>query len=339
MVGGIVKNLARTFIRRGSLFAGMIALLGATPGHSQALKEVTFGIPSASLGTALPRVTKEMGFFARNGIDPKFVFMDTANITTSAVVTGSVQMALAGPLELIAAQAKGLNVIAVATAYSGQANTLVLAKSVADKLGVSPSAPINERLKALDGLVLAGTSATNAASVAFNSAAKAVGANIRFTYMAQSAMPAALDSGAVQGFFASAPFWTFPATKGTGVVWIIGARKEIPSQFTPVNASLLIMMGDFAKSNPELVKGIVAAFAEFGNAVEKRPGDVKAAIVKLFPDVDAKSIDLFFSTESSAWKGKPPTAADMAREIDFLKTSGLPIPQLDKLDPAKMVYP
>ena len=302
--GEPVNGITKAVFNLGCCIVTIGLLVGSAPLRSQQLTEVTIGIPAAGLATSSMRIAKEMGVFAKNGIDPKFVSLDNASLLTQALISGSIQLSAAGPSEVITAQAKNFKVIVIGTTYAGHANTMVLSKAVVDKLGVSLTAPVNERLKALDGLVIAGTSPTQAGALSFKSASNAVGANIRFTYMAQPAMPAALESGAIQGFFSSAPFWTIPVAKGTAVVWISGPRKEIPAAFSPVNASVLETMRDFAESHPDLMKRLAKSLADFAQVVEERPADVKAAIARIFPELEKQTIDLFFENKFVGLQGK-----------------------------------
>jgi ABC-type nitrate/sulfonate/bicarbonate transport system substrate-binding protein len=159
------------------------------------------------------------------------------------------------------------------------------------------------------------------------------------TYIGQPAMPAALDSGAIQGFFASAPFWMQPVAKGTGVAWIVGPSGEIPSEFNPVAANLLLTMREYAQANPDLIKSINSALTDAGAAVSQRPAEAIAVVAKIFPDLDKRVIELFVQAEANAWKVKAPTASDMAREIDFLKMSGMSMPPPETLKPASMIFP
>ena len=82
--------------------------------------------------------------------------------------------------------------------------------------------------------------------------------------MAQPAMPAALESGAVQGFFTSAPFWAKPVLRGLGVVWISGPKGEIPSEFAPVSSADLQVMRDYATANPALIREAAGAIGDAG---------------------------------------------------------------------------
>jgi ABC-type nitrate/sulfonate/bicarbonate transport system substrate-binding protein len=156
--------------------------------------------------------------------------------------------------------------------------------------------------------------------------------------MAQPAMVAALETGAIQGFMAGSPIYARPVINGSGVIWLNGPKGEFPQQFTPANAVTLNTRRDFAEANRDLMQRLIAVFSDLAKATDERPADVKAAITKLFPEIDAKTLDLLYETESRGFKAKPLTAEDMAREIAFVKVSGMDLPNVDTLDPTKMVF-
>jgi ABC-type nitrate/sulfonate/bicarbonate transport system substrate-binding protein len=320
-------------------FVGVGLMAVASAASSQPAQEITIGLSSATLTTAPLRIAKEMGMFAKQGLDPKFVIMESGNASASALISGAIKIALAGPGELVVAQARGQNVVAIANTYRGLGATLVLSKATADKLGVSPSAPAAERLKALEGLLIGSTSATATYTVALRGAAKSVGANVRFAFMGPIAMGPALETGAIEGFFTSAPYWAPPVVKGQGVIWLSGPKGEVPDEFAPANSVSIMVMRDYAEANPGLMKKLKAVIDEFTKTVDERAADVKAVTAKLFPDVDAPTLELLFASESVAWKTRPPSAKDMAREIEFVKSSGAPLPQIDNLSPASLMYP
>ena len=246
-----------------------------------------------------------MGFFAKHGLQMRMPVLESAAVATAALVSGSVRGIQAGPNELVAAQANGQKVVAIQIAYAGFAQTLVLSKAAVAKTKLSQTAPVVERMKALDGLLLASASATSSATVAIKVAAlKMAGVNTRWTYIAQTNMQSALEQGAIDGYIASAPFSTFAIAKGLAVSWVSGPNGDLPVEYTPANAGIIMVMRDFAEANPDIIKRMMAAFADFSAAVEQKPDDVKATLARLFPDFDKPSLDLFFSTESRAWRAR-----------------------------------
>jgi ABC-type nitrate/sulfonate/bicarbonate transport system substrate-binding protein len=322
--------------RRDCIVAAAALAMSTSASARQPVK-LTIALSSHSLVAAAPRVAKAMGLFEKHGLDVQFVTMDSANAATAALVSKSADLALSGPGEVIAIQARGQKVVVIASTYVGLGATLVLAKPAADKTGVQPDADVGARLKALDGLVIGTTNATSSYTVSFSGAAKAVGANPRFTFLSVTTMAAALDSGAIAGFIASAPYWAPPVLKGTGVIWISGPKGELPAADTPAASVSLTALQDYAATHSDVVGDVVAALRDLATAIEQRPQDVKTAVGHLFPDLDARSLDVLFASESVAWKAAAPTAQDMRREIDFLKKMAAPIPGLDTVDPDAMI--
>lgn len=323
----------------GASLVGVSIATTALPGHAQSGKKVVMGLAGQSMIASIPRFAQEMGLFEKRGLDVRFVTLDSASASATALLAGSVEVAFSGPVELITARSRGRDVVSIVNTYGGLGGSLVLSKAVADKLGVAANAPITERMRALKGLTLASPSATSAYTVTYKSAALAAGADVKFTYMAMPAMLAAMQSGAIQGYVSSAPFWVPPVVNGTGVLWVAGPKAELPAELRPRSNSVLLTMRDTAKANPETIRSLQGVFADFVEAIDKRPADVKAAVAKVFPNVDARTLNVLFESESLAWRAKPLTPADIVHEVAYAKLGGISLPQIDSVDPASMLWP
>jgi ABC-type nitrate/sulfonate/bicarbonate transport system substrate-binding protein len=321
---------------RGALALAM-GLTLAGPSMAQDLREITYGLPSKSLVAAAPRIADEMGLFSKHGIKPVFRFIATTAGTTAALLSNSVQFAETGSTEVIAAAARGQQLVIIANHYAGLSGALVLSKQAVKKTGVLADAPIAERLKAVDGLLLASTSAVSTFTISYKTAAEAAGVKPRFTYMAMSAMGAALESGAVDGVIMTAPLWAFPVLKGTGELWVHPAKGELDATFMPATAALTATTKAFAEANSVLAKDVAAVFDDYAVAVATRPDEVKSAIVRLFPEIDAKTVDLVFSLESKAFATRPLTPADITHDSAYMKQSGGNFGAIDSVDPASVL--
>ena len=132
--------------------------------------------------------------------------MEGSSSAMAGLISNSFNLATLGLPELFVAQTRGLDVVAVASTCDGFATSLVLSKALAEELGVSPSAPLEERLKAIDGRLIATPTATAGGTISFQAAMAAAGASERLTYMAQPAMQAALETGGIDGYLSSAPY-------------------------------------------------------------------------------------------------------------------------------------
>jgi ABC-type nitrate/sulfonate/bicarbonate transport system substrate-binding protein len=329
----------KTYRRLGHLAVAFFFLSTGFAGAQQA-RDVTIGLASASFATAALRIANELGFLVKHGINAKFIVTESSVVALTGLISKSYEFGVIGLPELVLAQARGQHVVSIANVYGGFATSMVLSKASAEKVGVSPTAPINQRLKALDGLLIATPSATAGGTVAFKAAALAQGANVRMAYMAQPAMQAAMETGAIDGYLSSAPFWAFPVVKGNGYVWISGPKGDFPSTSTPTVTALLVTNREFAEANSELMSNFKAAVADLGNAIVQRPQDVKQAVAKLYPDLSGPALDLLFEVESVSWNAKQLNGADMKHEIEMVKAIGVQLPALiDSIPPAAMLYP
>jgi ABC-type nitrate/sulfonate/bicarbonate transport system substrate-binding protein len=328
----IIRTIKMLFVLAG-------VLGGANLTQAQETQKIKIGLASASLPASAVRFVKELGLFEKHGIDASVVPMDNASVATSALISGSVDFTVSASNELVFAKARGLNVVAVENLYQNFSGVLVLSKYVADKLNVAPDAPVGERLKALDGLVIATPDAKSSFTFVLRPAAQHFGANVRFTYIAQTAMTAALESGAIQGFVASSPAWGNSVLSGKGVEWINGPKGQFPKEFLPGNTSTLNAMLAYAKQHPDLLKRVHSALEEFKQAVKERPSEVKAAIKKVFPNLDAATLDVIFDAESEGFQTTPITRESMVREMAFVKLNGVDLPNLDQIQPESLIYP
>lgn len=331
-----MKYTRRNLLSAAGMLA--VALLPAAL-SAQGLREVSIGLSSASFVPAPARLADQMGLFTKHGLAPRFVMTDSGSAVTAALLSNSVEAIVGGPGEHVAAAARGQDIVVVTNVYEGLGGSLILSRAAAEKAGVAPDAPVSERLRALDGLLIGSPSATSAYTVAVRSAAESEGASIRSTYMAQSVAPGAMERGVIDGFMAAAPAWSVPVVAGSGVLWLSGPGGDFPPQFAPASSISVQMTRATAEANPDLVEAFRNVFADFVVAVKERPDDVKAAVAALYPDLSAETIDILFEREAGAWAADPLTVEDMQHEIDFVKAGGANLPGIDQIDPASMLLP
>jgi len=326
------------FIARVLALVLAVCASAATTSASAQDTPVTIAVSSSSLAYGGLQIALQDGLFQKHGLDPKVIVMESGNAAISAVVAGSAAFSGAGASEVLAARVRGVGIVIVANIYRGLSGSVVLAKSVAAKLGISPTAPIEQRLHALDGLAIASPSATSAYTIPYRSAALAAGAKINFTYMTQPAMVAALQAGAVQGISAGAPFSLTPVVNGDGVLWISGPRGELPPANQLTSSACLQTSLDFAKSHPETISRLRAVFDDLAALIKTNPEQAKVMLGKAYPQLAAKLLDAAFSESAANWSQPRMTPADIRQEIKVQVGAGT-LPGADKLDPAAALLP
>lgn len=327
-------NRTRLWLAGAGLLAA--AYSNAVSAQTAAVQEVTIAVSSTSFVLGGVRIGENAGIFARNGIKPRIVVMESGNAALSALIGGSAPFAVTGPPDTLAAKARGQNVKIVANLYRGLAGSVVLAKGVADKLAVSAKAPIGERLRALDGLTIAVPSATSALLAPLRIAAENAGAKIKFTYMAQPAMTAALESGAIQGIMASFPFAGASLIRGTGTLWIDGPGGDLPAEAEPASSSCLLTMAARETAEPETVARLRKAIADTATFIRDHGPDAKRALAAAYPQLGPEDIDIAFAQQWRNWTLPDFSEADVAQELKLLKVSSK-LPDLDKIDPSSIL--
>jgi ABC-type nitrate/sulfonate/bicarbonate transport system substrate-binding protein len=237
---------------------------------------------------------------------------------------------------VLIARARGQDVVIIANLYAGFAGSVVLGKAAAAKLGVAPDAPVSARLKALDGLLLAMPSATSALLAPVREAAAQQGVKARFTFMAQTAMPAALETGAVAGIVASYPFAGAPLLRGTGVLWISGPAGQLPPDTLPASSSCIQATGASARANLPLVRRLQAAVMETARFIENDRGAAKAALASAYKQLSPVEVDLAFDQQWRNWTKPFLTPDDIQQEVRLIASS-VRLPGLDRVEPVSVL--
>lgn len=314
---------------------------GADGGH------VTIAISSESLATQLVRMADDLGMFKAEGVDVELVNSNGGAQAVTAMLSGNVQFASAGAPEVITSNAEGRDVRAIARLYSGLSGSLVLSRSTADRLGIDPNAPlderltspdkpIEERLKALDGLDVAFSSATSSLKSPVMSSAESVGAKVNPVYMKQESMPAALSAGAIDAFQASPPVSELGVSTAGGVMWIEGPTGQFPDEFTPVSSSTLMTTGAFVESDPDTVKKIARAITRTAQYVVDNPDKAEANVRTRFTDVDEKIFDAAWQANKDSFTHPRVTADQFRHDISVLPAELL-TDDVKKLDPEDLI--
>jgi hypothetical protein len=155
--------------------------------------------------------------------------------------------------------------------------------------------------------------------------------------MAQPAMAAALETGAIQGMISGSPFWAGPTVRGVATLWMSGPRQEFPPATVPASSALLMTREDTARTDRDLVQRLRSVIADLGTEIARRPEVVAAAERKVYADLDPSSLKLVLDTEMANLRTEPLTEAVMRHEIDYVRASGIALPGLDTVQPASLL--
>ena len=323
--------------RRVLAAAGTLAVTSAIPATAEPTR-LTLAVSSNTLAYGGLRIAEAAKLFGRHGIEPRIVVMDSGNAAIAAVLSGSAEFSSSGPGEVLAARARGQKVVIVTNLYRGLSGSVVLAKAVAAKLGDPGTMPVGRRIEALNGLTIATPSPTSAYTHPIKSAAEAAKASVRFVYMAQPAMVAALGAGAVQGMIAGAPFSVAAVSNGSGVLWLSGPRGDLPKEFEPASSACLQTSEAYAGAHPEIVARLRAVFADLASFIADRPDDAKALLGAAYPQLDPPTLSAIFTQDARNWT-QPVMTEDQIRQEIAIQVSTGTVPGVDRIPPASVLWP
>jgi ABC-type nitrate/sulfonate/bicarbonate transport system substrate-binding protein len=306
--------------------------------QASAATRVTLAISSNTLAYGGLRIAEGAGLFTKNELAPRIIVMDSGNAAISAVLGRSAEFSASGPGEVLAAKVRGRQLLIVLNLYRGLTGSLVLSKASVAKIGLAPDAPISQKLRALDGLSIAQPSATSAYLQPYKAASEAVGAKIKFVYMSQPAMVAALQAGAVDGIVAGAPFSLASISNGSGVLWISGPKDELPEPVRPTSSTCLQTTAEYAKSNPSVIAAMRQVAADLTDFIQNKPDEALAVLARAYPSLDVASAKAAFMENAKNWTAPKMTPEDIKREIDIQVTAGA-LPGVANIDPASVLLP
>ena len=325
----------RRMVLLGAL--GAVPALALRPARA-AGTPITIAVSSNSLAYGGLRIAQAAGLFQRHGIEPRIVVTNSGNAAVSALVSGSAEFSAAGPSEVLAAKVRGRSLVIVLNFYRGLSGSLVLSKAAAAKAGVAADTPVEQRLRALDGLQIAVPSATSAYLHPFRAGTDAVGAKPKFLYMTQPAMVAALQAGAIDGMVGAAPFSLTAATNGSGTLWISGPREDLPEALRPASSACLQTTLDYAKAHPDLIQAMRQVGTDMAALIRDRPAEAEAFLDKAYTNLDTASAKAAFEESAANWSRPVMTVDDIKREISIQASSGA-LPGVEAIDPASVLAP
>jgi ABC-type nitrate/sulfonate/bicarbonate transport system substrate-binding protein len=289
-----VFALIAAFVMIATMTTACRASSSGDSGGKGGSADVTVALSSLTILMGLPLVAQDGGFFTKNGLHVKFVVANSAADAINIVLSGSADFVMSDAPAIFALDAKNQNMQFVANAYSGLAASVVLSAKAAKATGVSPTAPIADRLRALNGLSMSFASPTSGYLSVMNDALKPEGASVKPVFIEQDSMPTALQRGVIDSLIASPPV-ADQAVENGGVLWISGPRGDLPANVTPPLTTAACALQGYLTANPDTAKRFVAALRQASAAIESNPAATGASVAKRFPNLKP---DLF----NASWK-------------------------------------
>lgn len=259
---GRYSGVLRTGVALGLLLS--TALVSPVTYAQMVRLKAAYSAVSAGLGSIW--VAKEMGIFAKEGLDVEILYIRTAAPTMQALLSGELKFAHIGPVAVLNAKSEGADVIWLGTTIRSMVFTLLVLPSIK-----SPSDLIGKRI----GLTRPGSSAEIAAQMALKHLNIEQG-KVHFSYI--GGVPdilMAMKAGAVQAGVVSPPTTTLGRKLGYKPLVFLPDLKE---RFTFAG---IASIRRYIQENPHVAKAFMKAITE-GAALYKGNVDIALKVLQKY---------------------------------------------------------
>ncbi len=304
------------------------ALLCAGTVRAADMEHTKIAMPVLSLSQAPNLVAEDMGFWKKAGVDVEVKLVRGMG-ATNAVLAGSVDFSNGSGPTVVRGNVQGKKLMAIMTTMTRPTYEVVLHKDVVKKLGVSPTAPVAERAKALKGLKLALTGFNNVTHVFLKYILAGEGGlsptdSVKLTTMGSPAMIAALKRHDIDGMDAGAPWSFIPVRQGFGVRWISGLTGDLP-ELTNFSNTVVITRQGFCDEKPSVCQKVVRGYQMALKYIHEQPEGAKELLRKHFKKMDQSLFEDAFErvvrVATSKEGGKFPPGG-LAGAQDFMIKAG-----------------
>ena len=254
----MVRSVVRLLAIAGALCVG--STLSST---GQALKHIRVTIPVIGMNFLPLFVAADKGLFAKEGMDVEIISTSGDGPDVDALIAGSVQFTISTPNRLLTSYEQGKPLLAIMNMANRNAIDCVMRKDIADKLGISVDTPANQKFKALKGLKAGGTRPGAFTYLVLVDYAKRAGLvpqqDLQILGVGGGpGMIAALENGAIDVACNTSPTTDLMVERGKAVMFTYNSLGKDPA-YDDFLFELLYVRPDYAKQNPETVRGFCRA--------------------------------------------------------------------------------
>ena len=266
-----------------AFIAACLAMTTAERAPAQERQKIKVTVPTPSMMFYPLYYGQEKGYFPKEGVDVEVIVTNGDGPDVDAVISGSVQFAVSTPNRLFTAFEQGKPLKAVMMLAKRMAIECAMNKQVADKLGITAQTPLEQRLKSMKGLTVAGTRPGAFTYVLLETYGKRVGLVPQQDFKligvggANSMLPA-LENNQIAVGCTGSPFQELAVARGKAIAFTANARGGDPA-FDDFLFELVYARPDYLKENGETVRKFLRAFLATVNEILDTPAaDHQAAL-------------------------------------------------------------
>ena len=306
-------------------------------------RPVTIKSAAPSLTIAVPLAMVANQADKAHGIAVDLMASGTSStVIVDAVLAGQAEFGTPGTADALQAIRQGAKLKIIA-AITNNLQVMVMRDDVLQKLDVSPTAPIQDRVRALKGLTI-GTGAVGSTHYQILRAyLKQYGVDpdkdVRLVGMAEtSALISGIEQKRYDAMAYASPIVQQAIAKHVASVWISAPRGDIPGS-DAVKTCVVVARADTVETHPKDVEALRAALADALGSVRTDHAAVGETLHRTyFPKLDpvvwsdawdgatnAYPINLAFTREAyQYWIGNDPKGPDSYKDVDYKQVTYAP---------------
>ncbi len=317
------KSLQRSFVRKAwrpksfiCLFFTSLFLVPNLSWSAQAV--VRMAQPTNSLGYLSIYAARANGYFNDEGIALELIIVQ-GGADIAAIIGGNVDFDATSTGGLLRAFSGGTELLGIHNILGKCVIDLVIRKDTAKRLGITPTMPVQERLKRIKGTIIGAGSgiAVIPYQVAYFLAKEAglePGKDVTILAAGggDSAL-VALRNGHIDIMSYAPPFPQIAIKSGDAISLVANTKGEYP-QLNSFQQGVLLVRPEYAKKNPDTVRRVVLAMVRGSRWVaENDAKEVTKVVAKFFKNAPS---DVLLSTVEAI---KPAIIPDGRMALDGLR--------------------
>ncbi|HUC97060.1 MAG TPA: ABC transporter substrate-binding protein [Candidatus Polarisedimenticolaceae bacterium] len=325
------RKRARQSLSALAVFAA--AAICWQPSHAQQkeLGEVNVLTAVSNMAFSALWVAEQLKYFEQEGVRAKITPAGGGAPCQNAVVGRSAHLCASSSEGLVLAQIEGAPLIAIQAHNRNLTLSIAVRKVITDKLKVTRSSPLNDRIKVLTELGTIGATSPGAVSEQIFKflvpKVKGDPSKLKFVYLGGTELPPALMNNVIDALAQSPPSAEVTEAAGKGYVLLPLGLGEV-TELTNYPYEVLMARPDWAEQNPALATAASRAISRAGALYHSNPTAFKAALRAHRYSDKSKLEDNVFDLAYSMIAPAMPAWGDMNQEgwqkvLDFSIGAGI----------------
>ena len=303
----------RQFLKHAGA-AGVASALPLRPGYAQGAKPVVKGVYAApGLSFAAIFLAERAGLWEKNGVTAQMKQVQGGPLSMVAVTNGEATFGSVASTDPVVGWSKGIPTLVVGAFTGSLVMQYTARKDWLSRVGVSPSSPLADKLKALKGARIGASTIGGGPAQYTRYLARSVGLDPELDMKILAvgfgaARMAALRTNRVDLTCGDSPEADQVELEGFGELFVNPAR-EVPI-FKEFPYTVVLVKPDVASQQPDLVRRAAQTLGQANDMFATKFGQAVDILKQQFPTVPPKAIERSLERDRDAYpRGGRMTAA------------------------------